>query len=259
MEEKVKVVYKEKKSTGKTISIIILIILLLCSLSYIGYNEYQKLLIDNDNNKEKVVDERELYYSEVETIMNQIDLYNYIFKEAYPINDINSIDNQLKLKFGIYALQEVENINNYYKIEDMEEMYNNYFIDGFNAIYEDIDCIAKDDVLYELNSQTKTYTEKSGHDHDNPTVDIDTYFVEGNIDNNKYIIDTHILYSNYCNGTCNPNGGYYKSYDDAVNGTNPVTYRRSEYKDIKNNLPITTYTFIKKKGRFKLESIDINY
>lgn len=257
MEERVKVVYKEKKSTGKTISIVILIILLLCSLSYIGYNEYQKLIADNE--KEKVVEERQLYYSEVETIMSQIELYNYIFKEAYPIEDINSIDNQLKLKFGIYALKEVENINNYYKIEDMEEIYNDYFVDGFNAIYEDINCDAKDDVLYELNDQTKTYTEKSGHEHDNPTVDIDTYFVKGEIDNNEYIIDTHILYSNYCNGTCNPMGGYYKSYNDVVKGTNPVTYRRSEYKNIKDTLPTTVYTFVKEKNRFKLKNIDTNY
>jgi len=112
MEEKAKIVYK--KSTGKTVVIVILILLLLVALSYIGYTKYQELL----NKTEPIEDKKreELYYSEVEDIMNQIDMYNYIFKGTYPIENINDIDNQLKLRFGIYALKETENINNYYNI-----------------------------------------------------------------------------------------------------------------------------------------------
>ena len=64
------------------------------------------------------------------------------------------------------------------------------------------------------------------------TLDMDTYFIKGKIEDDNYIIDTHIVYSNYCNDTCNKEGGYYKSYKDVVNGSNPVYYRRSDYKDL---------------------------
>lgn len=255
MEEKPKIVYKTKKSTGKTVTIVILVLLLLTAVSYIGYIKYQDML---DKKTPIEEDEREeLYYSEVEDIMNQIDMYNYIFKGTYPIEDINDIDNQLKLKFGIYALKETENINNYYKIEDIKEVYKNFFADGFSAVYENIECPAKDDDLYELDTNSKTYTEKGEHSHSVMTLDMDTYFVKGKIEDDKYIIDTNIVYSNYCNDTCNPEGGYYKSYKDVTNGTNPVYYKRSDYKDSKDEFPITTYTFIKSKGRYKLESIRV--
>ena len=48
MEEKTKVIYKVKKSTGKTVTILILLLLLLTALSYIGYTEYQKLLKEDN-------------------------------------------------------------------------------------------------------------------------------------------------------------------------------------------------------------------
>lgn len=258
MEEKTNVIYKVKKSTGKTVTIVILLLLLLTALSYIGYTEYQKLLKEDNTLVDENETRNELYYSEVEKIMNQIDMYNNIFKGKYPIDNVNDIDNQLKLQFGIYALQETENIHNYYKIEDIKEMYKNFFVDGFNAVYEDIECPAKDNPLYELNSEKKIYTEVTDHAHGSTTLDIDTYYVKGSIDENVYTIDTNVIFSNYCSDTCNPNGGYYKSYNDVVNGTNPVFYKRSDYKDEKDDLPITTYTFIKEKSNYKLESIKVS-
>lgn len=258
MEEKTKIVYKTKKSTGKTVVIVILLLLLLTSLTYIGYTEYQKLLKEDDTLVDKNTKRSELYYSEVETIMNQIDMYNTIFKGKYPINKVDDIDNQLKLQFGIYALQETENIHNYYRIEDIKEMYKNFFVDGFNAVYEDIECPAKDKPLYELSSVKKIYTEVTEHAHGSTTLDINAYFVKGSIDENIYTIDTHLVYSNYCSDTCNPNGGYYKSYNDVVNGTNPEFYKISNYKEVKDDFPITTFTFIKQKGNYKLESIKVS-
>lgn len=255
MEEK-QVIYKIKKSPGKTVAIIILSLLLVISISYILYNEYIKLISSNEESKVTV--REEMYYSEVSDILEQIDLYNEVFKSAYPINNVNDLDNQLKLKFGVYALKKTENINNYYKIEDMKEIYKNYFIDSFKVIYENIECPNKDKDLYELNSDTKTFIEVDGHEHGIASMDTDTYFVSGKISGNKYIIDTNILYSNYCNGTCNPEGGYYMSYDDAVKGNDPVTYKRSEYIEISDELPVTTFTFIKYKSHYKLESVKIN-
>lgn len=257
MEEKPKVIYKVRKSTGKTVTIVILIILLLSAIGYIGYFEYQKLSDNKDSNVEK--DEREeLYYSEVVKILDQIDLYNEVFKSQYPINDVQKIDNQLKLNFGFLALKKDQKINNYYKVDDLKEAYYNYFKEGFSAIYEDVKCPVGDGVLYQFDNDKKTFTLDYGHKHKNITMSTDTYFSSGEIDNNKYIIKTHILYSNYCTDTCNPNGGYYSSYNSCVEGKKPITYKKSEYDSIKEKLPNTIFTFIKDKNNFRLESIKID-
>lgn len=256
MEEKPKIIYKVRKSTGKTVAIVILVLLLLGALSYIGYEKYLEIMENKNNVEEKA--REEMYYSEVEQMMNQIDMYNHVFKSIYPMKDLNNIDNQLKLQFGVYSLKETEKIKNYYKIDDMKEMYNNYFMNGFKAIYENIECPSKDGDLYILNNDTKTYIIDDSHGHGTSTMDTNTYYVSSKIDNNKYVINTHILYSNYCNDTCNPNGGYYKTYNECIKGDNPVAYSEQEYKSVAEELPITTFTFIKEKSNYKLQSVTID-
>lgn len=254
MEERI--VYRKKKSTVKTVAIVILVLLLISALTYIGYEKYIEML--NNKNKEEEHSREEMYYSEVSQIMDQIDMYNNVFKSIYPIENISTIDNQLKLQFGVYALKEIEKINNYYKIDDIKEMYNNYFINGFKAIYENIECPSKDGNLYILNNDNKTYIVDDSHGHGKSTMDTNTYYLSSKIDNNKYIINTHILYSNYCTDTCNPNGGYYKTYSECIKGEKPVAYTEKEYDTISEELPITTFTFIKEKSLFKLQSVKIN-
>lgn len=256
MEEKPKVIYKIKKSTGKTVAIVILLLLLLCSLFYIGYTEYKKLIYPEKIEEKE--ERTEMYYSEVQKILKQIDMYNEILKSEYPIHDINKIDNQLKLQFGIYALQEDEKIHNYYQIEDMKDIYSKYLVKDFKTIYEDIKCPMGDDVLYKLDNDTKKYTLVDTHQHGMVTMNVNTYFVSGKIEDNKYIIETNILYSGYCNGVCNTEGGYYDSYHHCIEGKNPMTYQLSEYASIKDNLPITTFTFIKDSSNFRLESVKID-
>ena len=199
-----------------------------------------------------------MYYKEVKEILDQIDLYNYTFKSIYPVNNVDEIDNQLKLQFGIHVLKNNEKINNYFNEDDLDDVYKNYFVDNFDVIYENIDCPNKDGVLYKLNNDTKTYSLEEKHEHGMSSMDVDTYYVSDKIKGNKYIVYTHILYSNYCAEMCNNAGGYYKSYKDAIEGKNPVAYKRSEYNDIESSLPTTIFTFIKSKSHYKLESIKIN-
>lgn len=247
---------EQKKRRGKTITIVMLIFLLLISIAYITYDHYMDL-----SKREKKIETKKktkLYYDEVQEMMRQIEMYNQVFQDVSQINDIKNLDNQLKLKFGIYALQEVENIHNYYQVEDIKEMYHRYFINGFDAIYEDIDCPVKDKALYQYHSDTKTFTEESGHDHGKATVDINTYLVNGEIKDGKYIITTHILYSNYCNEMCNPDEGYYQSYSDIQKGINKVMSKQGEYKDHKDELPYTIYIFNYEKGKYKLEKIKMS-
>ncbi len=257
MNEKTKIVYKVKKSTGKTVTIVILVLLLLLSLGYIGYFEYMKKQDEKPLKKDGA--RKEMYYSEVSQMLFQIELYNEVFKSEYPISDVNKIENQLKLQFGILALKRDENIHNYYKIEDLKEMYHNYFVSGFHAIYEDIECRALDDALYKLDNERKTYTFVDTHEHGGgPSMDTDTYFVSSKIEGNHYMINTHILYSNYCNDTCGPFSGYYSSYQDCIYSKNQVMNTKNQYHEIKDDLPITTFTFVKDKNYFRLESVEIS-
>lgn len=253
LEEERKIIYKKKKSTGKTVTIVILLILLFGALSYIGYLEIQN--IDKKDQVSNQEIREEMYYSEVEQMLSQIDLYNEVFYESYPIQNVDKIDNQFKLQFALRALKKDENINNYYKIEDMKEIYQRYFKKGFQAIYENIKCPVGSHLMYQLEEGTYTNQDEA---HGAVNLDIDTYFKSGKIENQKYIIDTHILYSNYCADICeNLFSGYYKTYQEAKEKKNPVIARKSEYHEIEEELPITTFTFIKNRNYFQLEKVEI--
>ena len=247
-----KVVYI-RKSPGKTAAIVILLLLLFCAISYIGYTEYQKLL---DSKKITVKKERtELYYSEVQSLLSRIDLYNNVLASTYPIKDINKIDNQLKLKFAVKTLKEEENVNNYYNIDDIKQVYSDYFKNGFSAIYEDIKNSDTGEILYKLDNNTKTYTLNGDNGIIN-SVNVDTFYVSGKIDEKKYVIKTNLLYSNICLDTCPT--GYFDSYEACLNGDKPIANKKSEYQDIKQELPVVTYTFSKVGTNYKLESVDID-
>lgn len=254
MEEESRVIYKKKKSTGKTVTIVILLILLFGALFYIGYLELQNINKKDQEAKKEV--RSEMYYSEVKQMLSQIELYNEVFYEFYPIKDITKIENQAKLKFALHALKKDENISNYYKIEDMKEIYLRYFKKGFQAVYENIDCPVGGHLMYQLEKGTYTYQDEA---HGGINIDIDTYFQSGKINGQKYIINTHILYSNYCSDIC-PNipSGYYKTYQEAKEKKNPIMNRKSEYHEVEDEIPITIFTFTKEKNHFLLESIEID-
>lgn len=253
--ENIKVVYKTKKSTGKTVTIVFLVFFCLGLISYIGYTEYMEILNSKDNKEEEV--NEELYYSEVEELLNKIDDYNHSFSKEYPINDFAKIDNQEKLNYGIYMLTKHENTKNYYKVDDMKDIFTSNFSNNLKVIYEDIDCFAGDGVLYKLNSGT--YTLKSeDHGHGGgPSETIDTYYKDGNKVDNIYKIDVNILYSNYCSDVCGESSGYYETYDDAMNKTNPVLDNIEDLEEEQNHLKTTTFTFIKKNSNYLLKSVKV--
>ena len=67
-EEKVKVIYKEKKHPEKTFTIVILIIIVLGLMSYIGYTKYDEIMKSKDKSETKE-EREELYYSEVNELL----------------------------------------------------------------------------------------------------------------------------------------------------------------------------------------------
>lgn len=251
-EENVKIIYKNKKTPGKTVTIIFLIILVFVLVSYIGYTKYQEFIMEEEREVEYIIEE-ELTYREVMELLEKIEDYNQNFSKYYPISNFSKIDNQEKLNFGIYMLTKYENTHNYYKVEDMKNIYKENFSGNMKVVYENIDCKNKDGVLYLLNNGT--YTLDNAHEHGVEKMDIDTFYVESSKLDDVYQITVHILYSNYCADTCSNDKSCYSSYQDAVSSTNRVLNSKSEYDDYKNNLKKTTFTFIKKYDSYLLKSV----
>lgn len=252
-EEKVKIVYKKKKSPGKTVTIVFLTIMVLLLTSYIGYIKYQEL-INEEEKEEEQKEEEELTYSEVMELLEKIQDYNQNFSKSYPISDFRSLNNQDKLNYGIYMLTKYENTHNYYKVEDMKTIYKENFSDNLKVLYEDISCKNKDGTLYSLSNGT--YLFDNTHEHGIEKIDIDTFYVDSSKLNDIYQITVHILYSNYCVGTCPTTKECYSTYQDAVSSMNKVLDSKAEYLDYKNNLKKTTFTFIKKYDTYLLKSVE---
>lgn len=251
-EEKVKIVYQKKKTPGKTVTIVFLTILVLVLISYIGYTKYQEITKEEEVKEEETTEE-ELTYSEVMDLLSKIEDYNQNFSKYYPISDFSKLDNQEKLNFGIYMLTKYENTHNYYKVEDMKTVYKENFSDNIKVLYEDISCRNRDGALYSLSNGT--YTLDNTHEHEMESIDIDTFYVESSKLDDVYQITVHILYSNYCVGTCPKTAECYSTYQDAVSSTNKVLDSKAEYSDYKNNLKKTTFTFAKKYDSYLLKSV----
>lgn len=251
-EEKVKIIYKNKKTPGKTVTIVFLVLMVLVLSSYIVYTKYQEVMMEEEEKEEEKIEE-ELTYSEVMDLLSKIEDYNQNFSKYYPISDFSKLDNQEKLNYGIYMLTKYENTHNYYKVEDMKNVYKENFSGNMKVLYEDINCRNKDGILYSLNNGT--YTVDNTHEHGTESMDIDTFYVESSKLDDIYQITVHILYSNYCTDTCPDTKSCYSSYQDAVSATNKVLDSKNEYSDYKNNLKKTTFTFVKKYDSYLLKNV----
>lgn len=248
-----KIIYKTKNKTATTVLIILLFIIIIILFIYIFFSKSKKEEIVEEIEEEIV----EISYSEVNYLLERINYYNDSFSKYYPISVFSKIDNQDKLKFGINILTEEENTNNYYKTRDLENVFNKYFIPEFKVIYEDINCDVDNLVLYNL--ENNTYTLTNNHEHGkNNNISIKTYYNSSTKLDNIYKVNVNILYSSYCNSdSCANDNNYYARYKDSVNGERVVTDNLEEYEKIKDNLPITTFTFIKENENYLLKSVKV--
>lgn len=247
-----KIIYKTK-TTGKTILIIFLFIIVVALLSYIYFSK--------ENKEETIIEDKEdiveLSYSEVNYLLKRINYYNDSFSKYYPINDFSKIDNQDKLKFGINVLTEEENTKNYYKTKDLENVFDEYFISDFKIIYEDIKCDVDNLTLYNL--ENNTYTLTNNHEHGkNNNISMKTYYHSSTKLDNIYKLNVNILYGSYCSSdSCTNNSNYYARYKDSVNEERVITNDLENYEEIKDELPITTFTFIKEDENYLLKSVKV--
>lgn len=128
---------KKQKSTGKTVAIIILVVLLICSLGYIAYDKFLYKLLKKDNNvtEEKTNKEEKLdvnsrlvqnLYHKVSTgEMSKEDAtcyFNYMYgtytEEGYMLTDFYANQADETQKMQILALSLSSNEKKYYSGEE---------------------------------------------------------------------------------------------------------------------------------------------
>ena len=259
---------KEKNNKGLIVIIIFLVIALVGTSGYIVYDkvikkeEPIKEKKDKPEEKEPVV--REITEAEKTTLLNQINDYTTYFADSYPLSEKSSFNNQDVLYF---ASMQLENRFSDFMESDLEKVLEKYFGDNHSYVHEDIQCFLGDGVLYQYDSAKREYFFQDIHGHGGAGIyPAEIYYLDGQKKDEVYTVRVNILYGDYCYGTCGPVTGYYKSAIDSRNGENPVLggfgdyyeITEEEYQSVKDNLPITTFTFIRDKdGNYGLVSVAI--
>lgn len=269
---------KNKMGIGILIGVLITLV-----IGLTGFIVYDKLLsksdnnIQQENNNEVEFDEeidssvsnlKEISNSDLKIILGKINVYDIAFGNSYPINNFsefsNSISNQDKLKFMFVNISGsfLEKFNK----SDLEMVALKYFNDNFNYINEDIICFLGH-TQHKYNSDNGVYTfDGLGHGGEG-SHRIKSYFVKGNFDEVKdeFIINSKVLYGDYCSDTCPNSQKYYDSasqlnvvYENNSNDPMDAPGFDEVYELVKNKLPITTYRFVKNKsGEIVLKSVTV--
>lgn len=259
---------EKNKNKGLIVVIIILIIALLGTSSYIVY---EKVLVPKSQEKlekpkkesEKTPEARVIKNQEKETLLAQITAYSTYFADNYPLTQ--PLPNQKALYF---ALMELNTKTNDFMESDLEKILEKYFGKDHPYYHEDIKCPIDNEALYIYNSAKRNYTYQDIHWHGGSTIFRPTvFFVDGKVlDEKTYEVKTNILYAPNAGDTTGPRDRYYSKVmfeDTTVNmvlgpydSDHEIT--NEEYQSIKNNLPMTIFTFKKDDfGNYGLKSVTL--
>ena len=242
--------------------VIITIILIICLLGSLSYIIYKKVLnetkIEQKEEAEKLksehqskVESRALTNIEQQQILIQIKDYATALVKLYPIDEQHPITNQEALNF---ALVKIGTLRNNIMESEIEKILQTYFGKNHSYKHEDINCFAGDGILYKYNSAKREYIFQDTHGHGGQgTYSAEIYYINGMVEDDKYIVNVHILYGDYCGGVCGPTLSYYKTKEDSMNSQNPIlgpyedphTITDEEYDMIKTSLPTVTFTLKK--------------
>ncbi len=264
----------KEKNNNRLIAIIILLVIALLATS--GYIIYDKVIKKEEVTKEKVTPKEEQQQpvtrnttKEEQTILlDQITAYTTYFADSYPITEETPLDNWEALSFATIQL---ENSFSDFMESDLEKVLEQYFGKNHPYIHADINCFAGDGVLYKYDSAKRTYTYQDIHAHGGRTAFRPTiYILEGIVkDDTTYEVTTQILYANNAGDTMGPRERYYitanktpttEEYEDCILGPYGVEHEvtEEEYQSIKDQIPITTFTFEKDEdNNYGLKSVTI--
>ena len=249
------------KSTGKTVTIVILLLMLLGALSYIGYfdiyipyyEEPNKVTIEDEEDEE-----REMYVSEVVKMQDKLNDYLY-FANNFDKGNVDEISNQELLLFALHKIGEFkEEIPK----EEIEDIVETYFGSNVKLEHEDILCVVENIALYNFKDDKYVLNESHpGHGGSSYTGG-DVHIISGDVDlkNKEYIIKGRILYTLEGLTGINVDTRFYKSVED-IESNNPIINNDLEpktYDDVSSFLPVTTFKFTKKGNEYYLKSVNID-
>lgn len=263
-----------RKDNGSIVVIFILIICLGLCVFYIVNEKVNGPLFgdkvidekekDNDVNKS---DDRELNEVEKAGIISLIeDKYNYLLAQYYPIEDVSKLNNDQVMKFAKEKFMLESNFSDSALLEEA-----NKHLYKVKLNHEDIKCSCGKK-YYNYNKNTHMYSLDLSHQGHGASgdgrIESHVYYISGNVKNKTITVKANVLYERGCTSdVCMPCNSYYKTYNDAINHTNPVLGDPSldnpyvvtdyAYNEIKWMLPTTVYTFIINDGEYKLKSVDI--
>jgi len=224
----------------------------------INQQEYDNEIVEDDNSSEDNL--KELSESEVEGILEKINVYLNNFVVSYPIKNFNNFSNNMSNQEKLNFLW--SHIPNYsygdsFSKNTLDEVASKYFNDDFSYTNENINCSICNTSQYNYNKQTGIYMYNDNHPgHGGGGSYRDTsYFVSAFYDSktNEYIVNTKILYGDHCADVCGPIQKFYDSnsrknvvYENKYVDSDPDITK--VYESVKDKLPITVYKFVKNKS-----------
>ena len=271
----------KKKGNGLVVVIILLILVIVGLALYICYDKgivFKKEVSDKTVKEEKKKKAEEntitnLTDADVSSIISQLDVYNSYFSGNYPINNVSELSNQSILEF---ASRNVTMTNSSFTSSDVDKVVKKYFGNDFKYTNEDINCFVGDGVLYRYDSATGKYAFATDVNHGHGgggSYRTKTYFQDGTYDKNNdiYTLNVKVLYGPNAGDTYGPVDSFYSNAKDAMEYKNELYkinvddisgddsgYYDEAYKNVKDKLPITTYTLKKDgSGNYGLVSIVI--
>lgn len=287
--------YEEKLETNK-ILIVVIVILSILLLGTIGFIIYDKIIAQEDTKTEEVqnqikddtkTEENQNKQPELKedkivpiteqkasVMLEQIDTYNLKLSKFYPIDDINKIDSTTVVDMTYTKIPNIryEKDANFMQ-SDLEKVVAKYFGNEYKVIHQDIPCFCNDKIVFKYNSAKRNYTFYGMHGHGGGSlINIGyTYFIDGtyNETQNKYIINTKVMYRDSFSDVGGPTTGYYATASDAMNKTNPIyivneneietLQPETVYNKVKEQIRITSYEFrVDSDGNYGLTKVSLN-
>lgn len=213
---------------------------------------------NSTNNDEIVTITKDEYNVVVQEAANKIQIYNEYFGQKYSSTGINATNDEIL----VFLLANVKKSN--FTVDDLKETAKLYFNTNINYTDISIKVPGSNIVLYKLDSNGKYINQNAPTD--GPATLAMHSFYEGatyNKTKDSYTLNMKNIYNQVCGGTCGI--GYGSFYSDASLSTKVYTNNTEDrmsfadvYDKVKDQLPITSYTFEKNSsGNYVLTSVVI--
>ena len=244
---------EKKKSKAPLIIILVLVFLIAVAGSSFGGYLFGKTdgeKVGNKGNEKNI--SRNVSKSELGSILYRMDILTQSLYQEFPIENVSNISNQGLLKISLGFISKSDsgtNVENYIKQ-----------IVGTNANIklEDYICTIDNKPLYVYNNGWYRNSNES-HGHGASSRYTKIYFKSATLENDTLKIETNVIY-----GENRELGGPGDTFYDGVKDDSKKLFSAmyedldTKYEEIKDTLPVTTYTFKKTDfDGYNLESVII--